>query len=84
MQSGESRGAEHTFLAWLDRGRRRPCDEAVDTLDFARAAPIADLVCLHDACDLKTKPIMGCRADKNQTFEDSIKCCDFRLLTVNV
>ena len=63
-------------------GERRAA--TVDTLDFARAAPTADLVCLHDACDPKTKPIMGCRADKNQTFEDSIKCCDFRLITVNV
>ena len=51
MQSGESRGAEHTFLAWTGDGAAPATKRYVDTLDFARAAPIADLVCLHDACD---------------------------------
>ena len=85
MQSGESRGAEHTFLAWTGDGAA-PATKRL-TLLTSRGLHRVPTLCVfivHDACDPKTKPIMGCRADKNQTFEDSIKCCDFRLITVNV
>ena len=58
MQSGESRGAEHTFLAWTGDGAA-PATKRL-TLLTSRGLHRLPTLCVFttdDACDPKTKPI---------------------------
>ena len=84
MQSGESRGAEHTFLAWTGDGAA-PATKRL-TLLTSRGLHRLPTLCVFfmTRATQRPKTYNGKQGGQKQTLEDSMKCCDFRLITVNV
>ena len=87
MQSGESRGAEHTFLAWTgDPGDGAAPATKRLTLLTSRGLHRLPTLCVFfmTRATQRPKTYHGKQGGQKQTFEDSIKCCDFRLITVSL